>query len=132
MHSSKIEKVLIVDDDPNIRMIAEMSLEGLTKWQLRLASSADEAMRFIDAELPDLILLDMMMPDIDGITMFNQLKEKLGAGLPAVIFMTAKVQTQEIEKYKSLGAVGVIRKPFDPMKLPAEIMAMVDSHVPKA
>jgi CheY-like chemotaxis protein len=121
MTNSKIDKVLMVDDDPNIRLIAEMSLEGLTSWQVKTASSAKDALAAIEEEAPDLILLDMMMPDMDGITCYSQIKNLLGLNSPRVIFMTAKVQTQEVERYKALGAAGVITKPFDPMKLPDQI-----------
>lgn len=124
-----IQKVLIVDDDANIRTIAEMSLEGLTDWQLRLASSAQEALQMINSDKPDVVLLDMMMPDKDGVSFFAEMQKAFAAECPAVIFMTAKVQSHELEKYQKLGAAGVIMKPFDPMTLPDEIMQILDSFV---
>ena len=122
----EIQKVLIVDDDANIRTIAEMSLEGLTDWQLRLADSAEQAMSLINAEKSDLILLDMTMPDTDGVTFFGNLRTTFGGDCPAVILLSAKVQAHEVARYQSLGAVGVITKPFDPMTLPAEIMQLLE------
>ncbi len=118
---SKISHVLIVDDDDNIRLIAQMSLEGLTTWKIQEARSGREALTCLEGELPDVILLDVMMPDMTGMDLYGQAKTLLGDKLPLVIFMTAKVQASEIEKYRALGAAGVIMKPFDPMKLPEQI-----------
>lgn len=123
-----IQNVLIADDDLNVRAIIEMSLTGLTKWKLRIATNGEEALKHAEEQLPDLILLDMMMPDMDGLTAFAELKNRYGASLPAVIFMTAKVQTHEIEQYTKLGAAGVITKPFDPMTLPQQIQSVLDNQ----
>ncbi|MBS1952949.1 MAG: response regulator [Cyanobacteria bacterium SZAS-4] len=120
-NKSKINHVLIVDDDDNIRLITQMSLEGLTTWKVQEARSGKEALTCLAGELPDVILLDVMMPDMTGMDVFGQAKTLLGDNLPRVIFMTAKVQASEIEKYRALGAAGVIMKPFDPMKLPEQI-----------
>ncbi|MBY0550810.1 MAG: response regulator [Candidatus Obscuribacterales bacterium] len=119
--SKKVERVLMVDDDDNIRLIAEMSLEGLTDWQLSTACCGNEALAQIEQHHPDLVLLDMMMPDMDGIAVFKEIKARFGSDAPRVIFMTAKVQTQEIDQYISMGVAGVIMKPFDPMCLPDNI-----------
>ena len=119
--AKKIDSVLIVDDDDNIRLITHMSLEGLTSWKIREARSGKEALKCLASELPDLILLDVMMPDMTGMDLMGQARTQHGDNLPLIIFMTAKVQASEIEKYRSLGAAGVIMKPFDPMKLPEQI-----------
>lgn len=126
--AAAIQKVLMVDDDPNIRFITEMSLQGLTSWQVLLAGSGDEALELISNNCPDLALLDVMMPGMDGPTLFRKIKAQCGADkMPLIIFMTAKVQTQEVETYKNLGAIGVITKPFDPMKLPQQIQEILNS-----
>jgi len=125
--NGKVEKVLMVDDDSNIRLITEMSLEGLTDWKILSAGTADEALDHVTKEQPDLILLDVMMPGMDGVTLFGKIKDKCADSMPRVIFMTAKVQSQELEKYINLGAVGVITKPFDPMKLPEQIESILNS-----
>lgn len=124
---AKINHVLIVDDDDNIRLIAQMSLEGLTSWKIQEARNGKEALTCLAGELPDVILLDVMMPDMTGMDLFGQAKTLLGDKLPRVIFMTAKVQPSEIERYRALGAAGVIMKPFDPMKLPEQIQEAI-SH----
>ncbi|MDX1987942.1 MAG: response regulator [Candidatus Obscuribacter sp.] len=114
-------KVLLVDDDTNIRMVAVMGLEDEMDWEIQEASSGQEAIQLASIQKPDLILLDMMMPDMDGITTFGKLRELDTAKDTPIIFMTAKVQPQEIESYKVLGARGVIIKPFDPITLAQEI-----------
>lgn len=114
-----IKRVLLVDDDPNIRKLARMSLERVGKWEVEVAESGAEAIEIVGKYQPDLVVLDVMMPGLDGKTTLERLKQN---GLLApIILMTAKVQTEEIEEYLTLGALGVIMKPFDPMRLPTEI-----------
>ena len=124
--TKQIEKVLLVDDDQNIRLVAQMALEGLTNWKVLLAASGSEALQVALLEKPDLIILDMMMPNMDGPTTFAKLLEQGSLSQVPVIFMTAKVQTHEVENHLKLGAAGVIAKPFDPMLLPKEIMQIVE------
>jgi len=120
------KKILLVEDDDNIRLITRTSLEGLTSWKVIEANSGHVALGLADAELPDLILLDIMMPGMDGPTTFSHLKENASTGAIPVIFMTAKVQTQEVEGYIKLGAAGVITKPIDPMLLPEQITSILE------
>jgi two-component system, OmpR family, response regulator len=120
-----IEKVLMIEDDANIRLIAEIALEGVGNWTVLLADCGETGIETALAEKPDLILLDVMMPGMDGPTTLARLKELMNP-LPPVIFMTAKVQSTEIAYYQGLGAAGVIRKPFDPITLPDQIMALLD------
>ncbi|PWT94973.1 MAG: hypothetical protein C5B53_12110 [Candidatus Melainabacteria bacterium] len=120
-----IEKVLLVDDDQNIRFVVQMALEGMTSWKVLVAESGQEALTIAEREKPDLILLDMMMPGMDGPTTYSRLKEQ--GNLVPVIFMTAKVQTHEVEDHLKLGAAGVIAKPFDPMTLHKDILRIVES-----
>lgn len=126
----QIKKVLLVDDDQNIRFVVQMALEGLTNWVILVAESGSEAVALACKEKPDLILLDMMMPDMDGSTTYIQLKKQESLATVPVIFMTAKVQTHEVEDHLKLGAAGVIAKPFDPMTLHKEIMRIVESIMP--
>ena len=121
MARAAIQKVLMVDDEPHVRRVAELSLARVGKWTVILAASGAEAIVAAEREQPDLILLDVMMPGMDGISTLSALQACLAlAGIP-VVFMTAKVQEREIERYLGLGAAGVIRKPFDPMTLPDHI-----------
>jgi CheY-like chemotaxis protein len=121
----QIEKILLVDDDQNIRFVAQMALEGLTKWKILLASSGLEAIDLAKNERPDLVILDMMMPGMDGPTTYQKLREHEELVSTPVIFMTAKVQTHELESHLKLGAAGVIAKPFDPMTLHQEILSIL-------
>jgi CheY-like chemotaxis protein len=123
----EINKVLLVDDDPNIRKLAKMSLERVGRWAVEVASSGREALEVISIVQPDVVLLDVMMPGLDGRTTLSQLKNTPHTAHVPVILMTAKVQSDELEQYLRIGAVGVIIKPFDPMSLPGEISALLDS-----
>ena len=117
----EINSVLMVDDDPDIRQVVELSLTEVGGWEVSLASSGAEAIEKIGKVNPDVILLDVMMPDMDGPSTFLRLREIEGFAHTPIIFITAKVQKLEIDRYLALGALGCISKPFDPMTLPNQI-----------
>ncbi|MBL8714920.1 MAG: response regulator [Myxococcales bacterium] len=118
-------KVLFVDDEDDIRSIGRLSLTKVGGHEVTLASNAMEALHLARLERPDLVLLDVTMPGMDGLTALAQLKEDPDLQKVPVIFMTAKVQKQEVERYLREGACGVIHKPFDPMTLPEEIRRLL-------
>jgi two-component system, OmpR family, response regulator len=118
-------KVLIVDDDAHIREIAQMSLED--DFEVMLASSGHEALAVAAGEKPDFILLDRMMPGMDGITTLSRLRQDPELAAIPVIFLTAKVQKHELDSYAQYKVAGVIAKPFDPMTLPAEILEILNA-----
>jgi CheY-like chemotaxis protein len=120
-----LRKVMLVDDEDDIRTIGNLSLSRVGGWQTVLASSGAEAVEKAAAEKPDLILLDVMMPGMDGPTTFGKLRAQEATARTPIIFMTAKIQKQEVARYLELGALGVIGKPFDPMTLPQEIRKLV-------
>ena len=120
-----IRKVLLVDDEDDIRTVGNLSLSRVGGWQTVLASSGAEAVKKAAAERPDLILLDVMMPGMDGPTTFTQLRAQEATATTPIIFLTAKIQKQEVARYLELGALGVIGKPFDPMTLPSEIKKLL-------
>ncbi len=122
-----LRKVLLVDDEDDIRTVGNLSLSRVGGWQTLLASSGAEAVAQATAERPDLILLDVMMPGMDGPTTLSQLRAQEATASTPIIFMTAKIQKQEMTRYLELGALGVIRKPFDPMTLPTEIKKLLPS-----
>ncbi|WP_017941875.1 MULTISPECIES: response regulator [unclassified Thioalkalivibrio] len=118
---SELQRILYVEDEPDIQAVAELALETVGGYTVKTCASGEEAVRDAEAFAPDLILLDVMMPGMDGPTTLEALR-----GIPAlagvpVAFMTAKVQPSEIAHYKSLGARDVIAKPFDPMTLSDEV-----------
>ncbi len=125
-----IAKVLLVDDEPNIRKIGELSLKKVGKWEVVLAASGPEGLELATRERPDLILLDVMMPGLDGPATLAELKKSPETAAIPVIFMTAKVQKQEVERYLAAGAIGVIPKPFDPMSLPGQIREIIAAIAP--
>ncbi len=117
----ELNLVLYVEDDPDIQMVAQMALEVVGGLALRSCSSGREALAAVASCRPDLILLDVMMPDMDGPATLAQLRKLPATADTPVIFMTAKVQAAEVAHYKSLGALGVIAKPFDPMVLAQQV-----------
>jgi CheY-like chemotaxis protein len=121
----EIKNVLMVDDDLSILMIAEISLSKVGRWGVKTVDSGKKALALLSDFKPDVILLDVMMPGMDGPTTFQKLRELEEIASTPVIFMTAKVQTTEVASYCALGAAGVISKPFDPMTLPNEIRQIV-------
>ena len=121
MAGGAIEKVLMVDDEPHVRRVAELSLARVGLWSVTLVASGGEALAVAEREQPDLILLDVMMPGMDGPSTLSALQRRASVAHIPVIFMTAKVQEHEIERYLALGAAGVICKPFDPLRLPDQI-----------
>lgn len=118
---NELQRVLYVEDDPDIQMVAQMALEVVGGLTLRTCSSGQEAVQAAASFNPDLILLDVMMPGMDGPATLAELRKLPATAATPVVFMTAKVQTAEVTHYKSLGAVGVIAKPFDPMELPQQV-----------
>jgi CheY-like chemotaxis protein len=118
-------KVLFVDDEADIREIATLSLGLDPDIIVRSEGSGREALLTARDWLPDTILLDVMMPEMDGPTTFQYLKQHpLTASIP-VIFITARAQVQEIAEYIEMGALGVITKPFDPMALAKTVRGQI-------
>jgi two-component system, OmpR family, response regulator len=113
----KLLRITYVEDEPDIRAITEFALRELGGFCVDVCASGPEALQRTPDFNPDLILLDIMMPGMDGIETFNRLRAfpKL-AGTP-IVFMTAKAMKDEIEGYLAIGAADVIAKPFDPMTL---------------
>ena len=112
-----LDKILYVEDDPDIQAIAVMVLESISGFTLIACSSGNDAVTKAAAFNPDLVLLDVMMPGMDGPETLQALRKLPELAKTPVVFMTAKVQPQEVQGYLELGAVAVIAKPFDPMTL---------------
>ncbi len=116
-----MNRVLLVDDDRNIRRIAQIALAEVGHFQVSLASSGQEALNLAQQEQPDLVLLDVMMPEMDGFAVLIKLQKDPKTSAIPVIFMTASVTADEQQQYRTLGVRGVIAKPFDPMTLAEQI-----------
>lgn len=124
MSTPTLNRILFVEDDPDIQSIARLSLVAVGKFAVEICSSGVAALKTAPVFAPDLILLDVMMPEMDGISTLKALRQLPQTAEIPVIFMTAKVQTHEVIYYKELGAIDVIAKPFEPMTLPATVRGM--------
>lgn len=118
-------RVLIVDDDADIREVARAALEVATSWQVSSAPSGSECLRLAAAESFDVVLLDVMMPDMDGAAVLQQLRRAPGTAALPVVFLTAKSRPAEKERLRGLGAAGVLSKPFDPLQLAEQLSALL-------
>ena len=118
---STLQRILYVEDEPDIQAVAKLALEMVGGFEVKICSSGAEALREAEAFAPDMILLDVMMPGMDGPTTFKALRALPSLAEVPIAFMTAKVQPAEIEYFKSLGARDVIAKPFDPMNLATQV-----------
>jgi CheY-like chemotaxis protein len=119
------KRVLLIDDEDDIREVAGMSLETVAGWTTMAARSGREGVKIAAEQQPDAILLDVMMPDMDGPSTFRNLQESLATKSIPVIFLTAKAQTREQRGFRELGAHGVISKPFDPLTLADQISELL-------
>lgn len=114
-------RLLYVDDESDIRMIVEFALEEDPDFEIKVCGSGAEALAMVEAYQPDIVLLDVMMPMMDGPTTLKHMRNLPTLANTVFAFMTAKVQTQEVNQLIELGAVTVIAKPFDPMTLADKI-----------
>jgi CheY-like chemotaxis protein len=119
------KRVLIVDDEERIREVVRMCLVKLARWEVMAAGSGEEALQTAIAEQPDVILLDVSMPGMNGIETLQQLQSSPQTASIPVIFLTAKVQPVEQLQYKQLGVAGLIVKPFDPIQISKEISQLL-------
>jgi len=114
-------RILVVDNEPSIQEVAQMCLETVAGWEVSIAGSGLEGLAAAEREQPDAILLDVMMPDMDGLDTFTRLQANPVTRSIPVILLTAKVQTTDRQIYTKLGIRSTIAKPFCPLKLAQEI-----------
>ncbi len=118
----KPSRILYVEDEPDIRAVAKLALEMVGGFEVRLCENGAQALEVVADFAPDLILLDVMMPGMDGPTLLQQLRSRAATAQIPVVFLTAKIQPPEVAQYQALGALDVIAKPFDPMLLSSQIL----------
>ena len=118
-------RILIVDDEDDIREVAQLSLEMVAGWEVIPARSGDEGVRLAAEHRPDAILLDVMMPGMDGPATAQQLRERAETARIPVILLTAKVQPADRRRFEDTGVAGVLAKPFDPMELAGQVSALL-------
>lgn len=122
-----IKKVLLIDDDPDVRRIGSMSLRKLGGFEVLVANSGAEGLVMAEQQRPDLILLDILMPGLDGLVTIAELKKSPMAKAIPVIFLTATNNPSVPENVRDVGALGIIYKPIDPLRLPAQALELVEA-----
>lgn len=117
----------MIDDERDVRYVARISLGRVGNMIVIEASSGEEGIARARSEQPDFILLDMMMPGMDGAATFRALREDAQTASIPVVFLTAVAKVAEVQRLKDLGARGVVLKPFDPITLPGQVAALLDA-----
>ena len=115
--TDKLSKILMAEDESDIQAVAKLALESIGGFDVKMCDNGQLAIDAINEFQPDLILLDYMMPELDGPSTIKKLKANNDYANIPVIFLTAKSREDEIKELIDLGAIGVINKPFDPMSL---------------
>ena len=116
-----LRRILLADDEPDIRAIVKIALETVGGYDVRVCATGEEAVREAVAYRPDLVLLDVMMPDMDGAAALEKIHADPLTSATPVVFLTARQQEAEIMRLRQAGAVWVLAKPFDPMELPGTV-----------
>jgi CheY-like chemotaxis protein len=124
MNRDNLREILYVDDEPDIREIVQMALGLVPTLSVSTADSGMRALQSMRTSKPDLVLLDVMMPNMDGPTTLQQMRSQPELQSIPVIFMTAKAMPQEVARFRALGAAAVIPKPFDPMLLAEHVFSI--------
>ncbi|WP_373082665.1 response regulator [Zhongshania sp.] len=120
----ELERVLYIEDEPDIRLVAEIALRQVGRLDVVTCASGEEGLSLLNDFMPQLIILDVMMPGMDGPQILGKLRQLSAFKDTPVVFITAKVQPDEVEQFKKLGAADVISKPFNPMTLADDVRAI--------
>jgi two-component system OmpR family response regulator len=130
LNAADLRTVLYVDDEPDIREVALLSLGLAANLEVHGCEGGEQALQAIPKIKPDLVLLDVMMPGMDGPSTLQRMRADPELSRIPVIFITAKAMPQEVARFRELGAAAVIAKPFDPMQLAKQILAVWETiHV---
>jgi CheY-like chemotaxis protein len=124
MDRTSLRTLLYIDDEPDIRHIVQMALGLAPGLTIHTGDSGEQALTLARTLRPDLVLLDVMMPGLDGPGTLARMRAEPSLARFPVVFMTAKAMPQEVARFRELGAAGVIAKPFDPMKLADQVFAI--------
>lgn len=120
------DRILYIDDEADIREVAEMALELDPGFEVRTCASGREGLAAAREWQPALILLDVMMPELDGPGVIEKLRQDPATAVIPVVFITARTQAHEVERLRALGARSVLAKPFDAMKLAGQVRELLD------
>ena len=124
MPATPLNRICYVEDDEDIQRIVRMSLERVGKMTVEVVGDPTAAIEAMTAFRPDLVMLDWMMPKMDGPTLFRQMKLRPETSALPVVFITAKASQRELDELRKLGAAGTISKPFSPKDLPEQPRAI--------
>jgi CheY-like chemotaxis protein len=124
MPSQPLTRVCYVEDDPDIQRIVRMSLERIGRMTVEVVTDSPKAVEAIRAFKPDLVMLDWMMPIMDGPAVFRKIREQEDLKTLPVVFITAKASQRELDELRAMGAAGTISKPFSPKDLPDQLRAI--------
>jgi two-component system OmpR family response regulator len=127
MPTRPLQKILYVEDDEDIQRIVRMSLERIGKLSVEIIGNSMHAIEAMKAYQPDLVMLDWMMPEMDGPTLFRMMKEDPAVADLPVVFITAKASSRELDELIRMGAKGTISKPFSPKDLPDQLRTLWDT-----
>lgn len=123
-----MKRILLIDDEPGIRQVVQLTFKVTTSWETLVADSCQAGIALAEAEHPDAILLDVMMPEMDGITAFQKMQENpLLCKIPTIL-LTAKAQASERERFAQLPIAGVIAKPFKAQDLVKQVRSILGWH----
>ncbi len=128
MTALPLNKIMYIEDDPDIQTIAQMALEEIGGYKVKICSSGQEGLNELENFNPDLILLDVMIPGMDGPTTLTKIRQLDKFSKTPVIFLTAKAQASEIKSYIQLGAIDALVKPFDPVSLPTQVLEKWEAY----
>ena len=123
-----LEKILYAEDEDDIREVALLAIEAIGGFQCESCNCGVDVVALAHSFKPQLILLDVMMPVMDGPTTLQALKQDPELKDIPVVFLTAKIMTEEVNRFKAMGAIDIIAKPFDPMTLAAQIQSIWDNY----
>lgn len=119
-----LTRIFYVEDEPDIQHVVRLVLENLGGFDVMICSDGEQALKVVEDFLPDMIILDVMLPGMDGPSVFESMRSMPTLAQVPFVFMTAKAQTKDIDYLKSLGACDVVTKPFDPLTLVNQINAI--------
>lgn len=126
---NKLGKILYAEDEPDVQTIVQMVVEEMSDYEIKICGNGRLLLESVGEYNPDLILLDVMMPEMDGPETYKNLQRNQTTKNIPVIFMTAKAQVHEVQLFSESGVIGVITKPFDPIELCSEIQRIWDKKV---
>jgi len=120
-----IDTVLLIDDNAEFKKVVSKALEALTNWQILTGSSGLEALQILSLNEPDVILMDVSMPEMDGLEAIEKIRQNKKLARIPIILITAKVLEDEMQHYSTLGLAGIVSKPFDPLLLHKRVEEIV-------